>query len=320
MPLQAANVFDAVFRGEYARAMQSALPAEIANVMRIAGILPATGRTENQNWMTAVPDPVDLSAGGKDEKIPYGLLDVQNTVIPMRDYAHGFRVKNNDMKDDRLSLYTGKPAELVNRSSRGITQTLLDAVRDARSFVSFEGVKTQFQAADSHTVGTGDNLIVGTTADATKETMAVLYIAGDIKPLLWYERENPKMSTNAGSFQADEDGHTKWLSRFRGAAAFGFWWDFVFVDMQGIPTIAEFQTILNNVKAQFRSFQLLDDSFVHEQTQFNSDNLVIVVSPNLENVVTQVLSQSLVVVAGVSTENPLKGLATPIFFNGMDQD
>ncbi len=320
MVFQSADAFDEMVRGEYARAMQSEMPADIANVMEIVATLSATGRNVNQNWMTPVPDPEDITGGKGNEKIPFGLLDVQNTAIRMRKFAHGFQVNEDDLDDDGLSLFAGKPAELVARSQRGVVKTILDFIANARAEVSFEGTTTQFQAANSHEVGTGDNLRVGTTADGTGETIAAVFLRGPLKPLIWYDRKRPQLQTNVGTPEANKAGIAQWWSKYRGAPAFGFWWDFVFVDVQGIPTTSEFKTILSDIKSAFRSFQLLDDSFVHEQTKFGADNLALILSPNLEDAVDQVIFQDKTIEAGVAVENNFQNFAKIIFFNGMDQD
>jgi len=312
--LEQRDVFNAAFRGEFARAMQAQMPAGLANVMALAQTLGATGAYESQAWMSPVPDPAEIV----DERIPFGLLDVSARNIRMKKFGSGFRVKEDDMDDDQLGLYLGKPAELVGRTKRGVVKTLLDTVIAARSTLSFEDGST-YQAADTHTIGTGDNLRSLTTTDKTAETIAFLYTGGPIKPLVWYDRKAPVLMSDVNSPEAAERGYYRWWAKYRGAATFGFWWDFVFVVADGIPTIAEWQTMLADVEAAFRSFALPDGSYIHEQTEFNASNLVAVVSPNLAANARLLSSSATVVSAGVAVENPFKGMFSFITANGMNQ-
>lgn len=312
--LEARDVFNAAFRGEFAKAMQAVQPAEVAAVMSLAQTLGATGAYESQAWMSPVPDPAEIT----DERIPFGLLDVSARQVKMKKYGSGFRVTEDDMEDDKLSLYTGKPAELVNRCRRAVATTLLAKIAAARSELSFED-GTTMQAADAHTIGTGDNLRSLTTADKTAETIAFLYTGGPIKPVLWYDRKAPELKTDINSPESSERGYFRWWVKYRGAPSFGFWWDNVFVVADGIPTLAEWQTMLAEVEAAFRSFQLPDGSYVHEQTPFSRDNLVAIVSPNLAGNARILSEQSQVVIAGVSTENPYKGFFRYLTLNAMNQ-
>jgi phage major head subunit gpT-like protein len=288
--------------------------ANVGMVHALAQTLGATGAVESQAWMSPVPDPREIV----DERIPFGLLDVAARNVRMRKYGSGFRVSQDDMEDEKLGLYTGKPAELFNRCRRGVATTLLSKIAAARTELSFED-GTTMEAADTHTIGTGDNLIPLTTTDKTAETIAFLYTGGPIKPVLWYDRKAPELKTDINSPEADERGYYRWWAKYRGAATFGFWWDFVFVVADGIPTIAEFQTMLGDVEAAFRSFQLPDGSYIHEQTEFNASNLVAVVSPNLAANARLLSSAATVVSAGVAVENPSKGMFSFITANGMNQ-
>lgn len=284
-----ASVFDSVFRVEFAKGMQALYPPAIARIMSFTDILSAVQRIERQAYLS----PVSAATKSVNAR-NYQMLDHSLSKVEMAEYDGGFVIRNRDMRDTKVETWSKKPAELVARCQQYRVTEILDKVADAQTELSFEGISAQYQAANSHLVGTGDNLIASTTTSGTATNIAAIYTGGLVKPLQWYDRQSPKLDSDAGTKQASWNKETKWWVDGEGAAAYGFWWDFVYNVMANAPTVAEFKTMVGDFLAAFRSFKTPDSEYVHEQTEFSKPNLVLVIPPHIETIARQVRDNTMI--------------------------
>jgi len=284
-----ATIFDSMMRGEWAKAMDAAYPPALAEVSRFLQILTATQRRERQTWMSPAP-----GASKYTGERHFAMLDHSLSEVEMEEYDSGFRVLNRDIKDSNIALWKNKPAEMVARVRQYRTEQALAYIKNAKTYVSFEGSSSQYQAASTHTVGTGDNLIGTTCAGGSALNIVAMYVGGAVKPFIWYDREAPKLDSDAGTKMSSKNKYTDHWVDGEGAVAPGFWWDFIYNDLTGTPTAAEFKTMLNEFQTAFRSFTYPDGKYIHQYTQFDKNTLLLAVPPAIEGIAEQVRDESMI--------------------------
>ncbi len=289
------SIFTDVMRTEFNKAYEAvAVPAEFA---KYTTIVPSTARIEHYTWMSPSPG-ISLYRGhrrfGKISTIVYNVENLE--------FDSSFEVLQRDVEDDQTGGYLLKPKELAERAavfpSRWTLKTLgLAALQSPTAPVGFDG--TNF-FADSHSIGTGDNNLAYTstgTSDGKNYTLVALYHGSILKPLIWQNRKGPRFRTDSGTPNSDMDKSIKYWIDMEGQAAFGYWWNAVYVYITNTPSVADIQIIFGNVTKAFRTYLLPksltsdDGEYIHEQTKFSAGNLMWVGSPGLERLLAQALGE-----------------------------
>lgn len=270
-------------------------------------------RTEHFTWMSPTPG-MALYQGHRR----YGTLEPIRYSIENKEFDAAFEVLLRDVEDDQTGGYNMKPKELAERAKKFPGRRVIKTLSLAESTTCFDG--TNF-AANSHTIGTGDNLISYDCAsnDGVTYNLAALHVGGGLKPLLWLDRKAPNFQTDAGSPESYKAKKLRYWVDMEGEAGFGYWWDLVWVNITDTPNVAEMHEIFADIEAQFRTFILPrslaseDGEYVHEQTEFSDKNLMLVCSTGLTEVLRQALSADWVpqsIGASVApTTNRFKGFA-----------
>lgn len=295
------DIFTAVLRTEFERGFNAV--ADPAPIDKALQIIPSTAREENYAWLSPVP-AIDTYKGYRR----YGKISEIKYKISNLEYDAAFEVLNRDIEDDQTGGYLRKAKDLSLKAKLFPGRRVLQNLATGKTTTCFDG--SAF-FADSHTIGTGDNKIDGTAAasDSVVHNMVVMHVGGSVKPLLWQNRKGPKFMTDAGSPEALKSKTSKYWIDMEGAAGFGYWWDAVLVEYANTPTVAEIQTTLGAVEAQFRSFYIPINipsdtpEYVHEQTEFSEKSILTVCSPKLFHILRQALTLSLI----NNTENVYKG-------------
>lgn len=310
---QKVSALTAALRSEFWKGWQeTAAPAPYES---FTTVVPSTTKIENYVNFTPVPGMTQW-AGHRN----YGRVDSLIYSIRNLTYQNGIVAGLEDIEDDQTGGLMLKPKELVVRAKMFPGRAVLKALAPAQSTVNngFDG--TPF-INGSHTFGSGNNSLTFATADSltSSSTHATIYnlfalYYGDpvMKPLLWQNRSGPDFETNAGSTQSKESRQVRWWCDLRGAAAYGWWWNAVYVQITGLPNIAEMHSIYQSIEAQFRTFQLPktisteDGEYIHEQSEFSAGNLYLAGSTYLAELFRQSLNQDWVpqnVGVGASTTN-----------------
>lgn len=259
--------------------------------------IPSTARIEHYPWMSPVPG-VSLWTGHRR----YGKLTTSIYSVENKEFSSEFEVLLRDVEDDQVSGYMRKPKELAVRAKKFPGRWVIKHLAAAKTRTCFDG---SYFVANSHTLGTGDNLLAYTTADASSGSatsavvykLAFLYSGDALKPLLYQDRKPPKFMTNAGTPQSFENKILRYWIDMEGEAAYGWWWDAVWVDITGFPLVTEMHSIFAAVEGAFRTFQYPkaddgdDGEYIHEQEEFSGSNLVAVGSTALAEVLRQAVNQ-----------------------------
>lgn len=315
---QAVGIFTTRMRTEFAVAYQAT--AEPAKWERFTQRIASDARIEHYTWMSPSPG-LALYQGhrrfGKVQPIRYS---VEN-----KEFDASFEVLLRDIQDDKTGGYDLKPRELADRARLFPGRWSLKNLALGATNLCFDD--TAF-FANSHTIGTGDNLLTATgsaNADGLTYKMCALYHGGPLKPLIYQERKPPAFMTDAGSPQSSLAKMVKYWIDMEGEAAYGYWWDAVQLTFTNMPTVTEIHSALGDITNAFRSFQLPkslsseDGEYIHEQTDFSSANLTLVVAPKLERPVYQALNAEWIPVtvgaSTVSNTNLYKGYADVVATN-----
>lgn len=289
---QQIDIFTQAMSAEFARHYREEL--ETAPIDKALWRMPSTARIENHLWMR-LPPFFKRWSGLRD----YGKAGTKKYSVENLPYTAEFQIDIDDLSDDQLGgfkIMAGQLAENAKISERILVQQNL---ANGQAVACFDG--SSFFAT-SHNIGTGNNIVTGTTADSSgNQSFAVLLTKRKaLKPLIWQNRQAADLRTDAGDNMASQNRVVSWWADMRGAPAFGLWQDAVLCKMSGTPTVPEIQTMLGTVNARFRTFLYPKnlnsdpDVAIHDQFVFNKDSALIVCSTGIEHIVRQALTMSLV--------------------------
>lgn len=315
---QKVGIFTTRMRSEFLRAFKAT--AEPAPYERYTQVIPSDARIEHYTWMSPSPG-LALYQGHRR----YGKVEPIRYSVSNKEFDAAFSVLLRDVEDDQTGGYDLKPKELADRARLFPGRWVLKQLALGTTNLCFDG--TAF-FANSHTIGSGDNLLTQTAtgnSDGLTYKMVALHHGGALKPLIWQNRKPPKFRTNAGTPQSDEAKEIRYWIDMEGEGAYGYWWDAIHLTFTNLPNVADIHTALGSITTAFRGFTLPksltseDGEYIHEQTQFSTENLTLVVAPAIERVVYQALNAEWIPVTigatTVSNTNLYRGYAEVVATN-----
>lgn len=315
---QKVGIFTTKMRTEFQVAYQAtAVPAKYE---RFTQIIPSTARIEHYTWMSPSPGIAKYQGHRR-----FGKIDTIKYSVENKEFDAAFEVLLRDIQDDQTGGYDLKPKELAERAKKFPSRWSLKTLGLGTSYTCFDG--SAF-FANSHVIGTGDNLLTGTggaNSDGLTYKMVFLFHGGPLKPLIYQERKAPAFRTDAGSPQSDMAKLVKYWIDMEGEAAYGYWWDAVHYTWTNLPSVTNMHAAYGEIVAAMRGFVLPksltseDGEYIHEQTDFNSENCTLVVTPALERVAYQSLNAEWIPVSAggttVANTNLYKGFAEVVATN-----
>lgn len=279
--------------------------------------IPSDARIEHYTWMSPTPGLSRYTGHRR-----YGKIDTVRYSVENVEFDSSFEVPLRDVEDDQTGGYSRKPAELSEFAKKFPSRWVTKHLAAGASRTCFDG--TNF-FADSHSIGTGDNLMTATgtaNSDGLSYKLAFLFTGHSLKPLLWQARKEPNFQTNSGTPQSFESKMLRYWIDLEGEAAYGYWWDAILLTFTNAPSVTDLHTQFAAVEARFRTFTLPkaldsdDGEYVFEQEQFSTENLCIVANTALAETLRQALNsdwvpQSFTSPANfvVPTTNRFKGFA-----------
>lgn len=309
------DLLTAAIRTEFINSFTSvADPAPIESaLLRI----PSTARQENYPWMAPVPGVAVYNGFRRWAKIANIKYQLFN-----QEFSVEFEINTVDLDDDQTGGFAKKGGELGQKMKIWPNRYSLQNVGKAAvltaapaSAMCFDG-SPMFSVA--HNFGVGGtaafpgNIVQFQCANTQGTNRIVAFITnGDMKPMLWQDREGPDFQTDAGTPESKKAKLARYWCDSRGAPGFTYWWHGTLCIVNGTPTIVEMQQIFGLISAQFRSYAMPivlptdTPEYIHEQTKFSASNLLLVVSANIEHITQQALTLSLI----GATDNAYKGWA-----------
>ena len=300
------SVLTAAMRSEFETAYESvAATAPIEDCMLS---LNSTARIENYNWLSPTPAIAEYLGHrrlGSIGEIKYRVVN--------KEYDSAIQILIRDIEDAQTGGYRVKFRELAAKAKVFPNHLVLELLDDGDATTCFDG--TNF-FADSHTIGTGDNLMTASgtgTANGLSYKIVALVKTGMIKPLIYQDRKPFKLMDDTGSPDAAFRKEYRWWIDGEGAAAFGYWWDAIQYTFTGIPTLTEVQTALGEIENRFRTFKLPKaftsdrSEFPHEQLEFNANTVTFVCATGLGNLMRTALNSDQILNSSVAVTNLYKG-------------
>lgn len=301
--------------------------AEPAPWEQFTTIVPSTTKIENYVNFTPIPG-FQRWAGHRN----YGKVDSFIYSVRNETWTDGIQAALEDIEDDQTGGLAAQAKELPRKGKlfpgRMVLKLLGTAVGSSIALQSPVGSTVNAfdnlpffanRAAGGSGFGTGNNMLQFTCAGGTgvNNLVAMYYGQSMLKPLCWQNRSGPDFETNSGSQQSKEARQVRWWCDLRGAPFFGWWPHAVWMQITGLPNVAEVHSIFAAIESAFRTFtwpktiSTEDGEYVHEQTVFSSDNLYFAASTALGEVLRQALTQDWapqsIGATTVATTNSYKG-------------
>jgi phage major head subunit gpT-like protein len=316
------NLFTVAMRAEFLRSMQAV--AEPAPFEALATIVPSTARIENYAWMAPAPGISRYVGHRRLAGIDQTKYSVENL-----EYDGAFSVPLRDIEDDQVGGYKLRMNDLVTKANKPFQARLLF------STLAAGGATTCFDGSNffgtTHKLGStgaipggfggGGNALTFTgsgNADGNVYQFDLLVHNGPLRPLMFQNRKPPNFMTDAGTPQSSKQKKADYWIDLEAAAAFGYWWDAINVQITNLPTLIDLFTCIDGARQMMRRFYLPralpTDPLerVHEQLQFSNKVATIVSDTHLEQLFNHLLYEDRV---GVSVAGSTAGITSNIYYN-----
>lgn len=298
------QIFTAAMRTEFLKAYDQAREGGgFVPVESFTSMISSTSRIEEYPWMS--PPPRLAPYVGRRR---YNTVDESKYRVENKEYDAALQIRVRDIEDDQVGGYGAKFQDMARDVVMFPNREIIKLMKNGASRTCFDG--SNF-FANSHTIGTGDNLLTQTNSevDGTSHRVIALIKTGGIKPMIWQNRKDKGLQSNIGSWGEKEEKVQKWVYDYEGAPGFGFWWDAISVTITNTPTLSEVKSLVRDIEKQFRTFKFEkaeageDDIYVHDQVVFNSSTITYAVSTELESLFKEILTNKDINFGGGASQN-----------------
>jgi phage major head subunit gpT-like protein len=307
--------FTAMARQEFMRGKQAAdeKPVPAAHEM-FTTVMPSTTKVETHTFMSNLPRLEEFNG-----YTPFvGLVSKEYTVTN-KEYRVGVRVKKTDIQDEQLGGYMTSINGLATRAKKDIGHKILSHLALGTTNLCFDG--SAF-FANSHTVGSGDNLDTfdaDASDGATHKIIALVVDNPSIKPVIFQDREPLSgLQTDANTPQAELVKDYQYWVDGRFGLGYGFWWDSLHLTITDTPTVPECYEIVEQIINLFRTFTLPkgkdtnDALYVHEGWDPNPQNFVLACNLKLGVILRRALKITQYQSATGNVDNVYQDVATVV--------
>jgi phage major head subunit gpT-like protein len=293
------SAFTANARSEF---MQGKMDAENrvlpANYDPFVSKMPSTVRVETQTFMSNLPRLREFKG-----YVPSTRLVSKSYQVENKEYRIGpVAVRKSDLDDDQVGGYLASVRALPSRAQADIGFRILSKLANGTSTngadACFDG--TAF-FADSHTVGTGDNLMTADNAgnDAvTHKIIALVPTNPVVKPVVFQDRESVSaLETDADTPQGKKLREFEYWADCRFGLGYGFWWDAIHLTITDTPSLTELMGHVRDIINRFRTFKLPkgsdvdDDLYVHENWVPDSTNFWLLCNMGLGELLSTIQTE-----------------------------
>lgn len=275
---------------------------------------PSSTRVETHVYMSSLPRLAEFKG-----YTPGVRLTNKEYTVANKTYRIGsVMVRKDDLDDDQIGGYLRSINGIPAQGQKDIGYKALAHLAAGTTNTCFDG--TAF-FANSHTVGSGDNLDTANMASndgVTHKIIALVTTNTAIKPVIFQDRESlTGLQTDADTPAGLKQREFEFWADCRFGLAYGFWWDAIHLTITDTPTVAEMiETIFPQIINRFRTFTLpkgkdTDDSmYVHEGWAPDASNLVLLTNLGLGEVARTAVTLPQYGSGGVA--NVYRGAATVI--------
>lgn len=261
----------------------------------------STGPLETHVYLSSLPRLKEFKGFSEINKLVDSVYDVRNKTYRMGPV----QVAKDTFSDAQMDGYLRQIRSLPENAQKDIVRMMHTHLAAGTSTACFDG--SNF-FANSHTVGTGDNLDTfdGAANDAaTYKVIALITNNSAMKPILFQDRESlTALMTDEGTPQAEDARQYKYWCDTRFGLGYGYWWDAIHLTITDTPTVEEFHAIIRQLINRFRTFKLpkgndLDnDIYVHEGWMPSESEFKLLVSMNLGELARQAVTLPAYVTSG----------------------
>lgn len=287
------TIFTAAMRTEFLNAYAAArADANFVAYESYTSVVPSTSRIEEYPWLS--PPPRLAPYIGRRR---YNTVDESKYRVENKEFDAALSIRLRDIRDDQVGGYPLLAKQMAQDVVQFPNRELIKHVKLGASKYCFDN---SFFFADSHNIGTGDNLMTADNAgnDGVTHRVIALIKTGAVKPLIWQQRRDDGLQSSEGTWNEKEEKVQKWIYDYEAAPGFGFWWDAISMTITDTPSLTEVQNTIAAIEERFRGFKLEkaevgeDDIYVHDQLTFNTSSIVYLVNPALESLFRRVLFAS----------------------------
>jgi phage major head subunit gpT-like protein len=298
------NILTAAMKVQFLNSMQAV--GQPAPIEGITTEINSTARFENFPWMTPGPGISRYKGYRRYAKISSINYRLENV-----EYDGALTVGLRDYEDDQVGGFKLRMKDLVEKSKAPFrTRILLQFLAAGATNPCFD-TSFFFDTAANHKIGGSPAAITGLTgsgnlytvnsaavADGTAHRVIIMIKNQMLNPLLFLNRKSPKLITDVGTPQSELAKRANWAIDLECTPGHGYWWDAVQLIISGTPTVLELINYINLLRNAISRFtlpvSLATDplEYVHEQLDWNPDNIVVLVSNDLFTLMNQVLNET----------------------------
>jgi phage major head subunit gpT-like protein len=276
--------------------------------------MPSTVKVETHSFMSTLPRLTEFKGYSPAIRLTNSEYQVKN--IPYR--MGPVTVQKDDLDDDQAGGYLRAIQALPAAGQRDIGFKILShlAAGTASTSTGFDG---SVFFANSHVVGSGDNLDTFNAASNDGQTHKIIFMRTDnpfVKPVFMQEREPlGGLLTDADTPQGLKQKEFEYWADTRFGLGYGYWWDAIHMTITDTPTTAECYEIIRQAINLFRTFQLPkgrdsdDPLYVHEGWVPSADNFVMLCNMGLSEILDNALTISQYIASTGNVDNVYKGKA-----------
>jgi phage major head subunit gpT-like protein len=310
------SAFSALARAEFQNQLMGAYARPYpADIDALVDEWPSKVAVETYPFMTNIPR---LRVFKRDS--PAVQLVADKWTVANITYRQGpVVVQKESLDDDQVGGYLKAIAAMPMGAQKDIKYKILSTLAGGTTNTCFDGTA---MFADSHTIGTGDNLMTVDNAsnDGITHKIIATITDGPAKPVLFQNREPLKHLQDNGTPAALEARENRYWADTRFGVACAAWFSSVHMTLTDTPTLPELTSIILSMFNRLRTFTLpkgadVDDAlYFHEGWTPASNNCTLLCNLQLATLLETIRDSALIAsgTSGGVVTNYLQGKFTVI--------
>lgn len=311
------SAFTALAKSEFQDALialqENAFPAEYKNLIME---MKSTVKVETHSFMSNIPRLQEFLGTSQGSR-----LQSSGWTVPNKTYRAGpVRVLKDDLDDDQTGGYLKSINMLPGQAQKDIGHRCLTTLAAGTSNLCFDGTA---MFADSHTIGSGDNLMTANNSGNDGVTHYIIAVITDnpIKPLIFQDREPLSgLETDADTAQAKEAREFKYWADTRFGIACAGWQVAIHMTITDTPTLSELSGHIRDIINRFRTFTLpkgsdVDDAlYMHENWKPSKTGLTLLCNMGLGELLDVIANHEMIAAgtSGATVSNQYNGKFTVV--------
>lgn len=306
------SAFTAMARAEFQNAMMEVhdriFPAAYDNfVMKY----PSNVAVETHTYMSQIPRLREFKGYTPGQR----LVNTPWTVPNITYRAGPIVARKEDLDDEQTGGYINSINSLPAQAQKDIGYKILSTLAAGTTNLCFDGTA---MFADSHTVGSGDNLMTADNSgnDGVTHYIIALITDGPAKPMLFQDREPlSALETDADTPQGKLLREYQYWADCRFGVSCAAWFAGIHMTITDTPSLTELMGHIRDITDRFRTFTLpkgadVDDSlYVHEGWVPQASNFTLLCNMKLGSKLNAIAKNELIAAgtSGATITNELQG-------------